>query len=203
VLNRRRYRAPVVGLLFATVLHTTIVHAQAEQRLEAVEQMGDREPHQAATHLLSPGRAGVFELGATVDEIYRLVGREHVRLVDLFGEGHFTPAIEIRLPGANVTPSIVAHIREAPCREFAIWGIRVLDPRFRTSEGLGIGSTVGELRRTYDARLNREAGHSVIVPSLQMTFAVGGVSFADSVRVTSVWLWPDPSEVRRRRCPGM
>jgi len=157
---------------------------------------------QEANFRLSDGRAGIFELGATVDEVYRLVGRERVRLVDVFGEGHFTPAIEIRLLGAKVAPSIVAHISEFPCSEWAIYGITVLDPRFRTSEGIGVGSTVGELRRTYDVRFSREEGHSVVVPSLKMTFAVGGVSFEDSVRVTSVWLWPDPTEVRRRRCPN-
>ncbi len=144
----------------------------------------------------------MFALGATVDEVYRLVGREHVHLVDVFAEGHFAPAIEIRLPGARVAPSIVARIREVPCFEFGIDAITVLDPRFRTPEGLGVGSTLGELRRRYDVRFNREEGHSVIVPSLKMTFAVGGVSFEDSVRVTSVWLWPDPAQVRRRRCPN-
>lgn len=157
---------------------------------------------QTTTLLLSPGRAGPFELGQTIDEVYSLVGRERVRLVDLFGEGMFTPAIEIEMAEAPVRPSIVARIREYPCFQFAIDGMIVRDPRFQTTEGFGVGSTVGELRRAYEVQLNREEGHSLIVPSLRMTFAVGGVSFADSVRVTSLWLWPDPVDVRKRRCPN-
>ncbi len=182
-MDTRRQVALLATALFAVALNPATVQAQGTNLV------------------LAPGRAGMLELGATVDEIYRLVGRERVRLVDVSAEGHFTPAIEIRLPGAKVAPSIVARIREVPCLEFAIDGISVLDPRFRTSEGIGAGSTVGELRHPYDVRFSREERHSVIVPSLKMSFAVGGVNFQDSVRVTSVWLWPDPSEVRRRRCP--
>ena len=37
--------------------------------------------------LLSRERAGFVEVGMTVDELYRAVGRERTRLVDLFEEG--------------------------------------------------------------------------------------------------------------------
>jgi hypothetical protein len=158
---------------------------------------------QPSDFVLSPGRAGFVELGATIDEIYDLVGRQRVRLVDLFSEGQFTPAIEIDLPGTNASPSIVARIREYPCRQFAIDGIWVRDPRFQTAEGVGVGSTIGDLRRVYDVRFSREEGHSVIVNSKRMTFEIAGTAFADAVSVTSVWLWPDPSDVTKRRCPGL
>ena len=156
---------------------------------------------QTTNFVLSPGRAGFVQLGATVDEIYRLVGRPQVRLVDLFSEGHFTPAIEISSPGAT-SPSIVARIREFPCGQFAIDGIKVLDQRFRTEEGVGVGSMIRDLRRVYEVQLNREEGHSVIVSSKRMTFEIAGTSFADAVRVSSVWLWPDPGDVKERRCPS-
>lgn len=124
------------AFLLVSMLLAGTVDAQVKQR------PSDPEPQQPPAFVLSPGRAGVFEVGATVDEIYKLVGRERVSLVDRFREGHFTPAIEIRVPGTSVAPSVVAPIREAPCREFAVWGLTVLDPRFRTPEGLGVGSTV-------------------------------------------------------------
>jgi len=157
---------------------------------------------QSTTFLLAPGRAGGLEIGLALDTVLRVFGRNRVRLVDLQLEGHFTPAIEIALADSGAAPALVARIRQFPCDEFAVYGISVYDPRFRTRQGLGVGSTIGELRHSYDVRLSREEGHSVVVPALRMTFGINGTSFADSVRVTSVWLWHDPKEVRARRCPG-
>jgi hypothetical protein len=71
--------------------------------------------------LLGPGKAGAFELGRSVDEIYQLIGRDHVQLVDLFLEGMFAPALQIRLPEYKTEPSIIAEIREWPCPQFSIW----------------------------------------------------------------------------------
>lgn len=148
--------------------------------------------------LLSPSRAGTLSIGAPVDSLLRNAFR--TRLVDLSLEGHFSPAIEIDLPDGKVSPALVARISQLPCWDFRVSGISVYDPRFRTGEGLGVGSTIGELRRAYDARPATGEGHSVIVPSLRMTFGIAGTSFADSVPVTSVWMWPGPDEVNKR-CP--
>jgi hypothetical protein len=54
---------------------------------------------QSPDFTLSTGRAGLFEIGAAVDDVYQVVDRRRVRLVDLFLEGLFTPALEINLVG--------------------------------------------------------------------------------------------------------
>ncbi len=164
--------------------------------------LGGTPAAQSPPFRLDPGRAGTLEIGVPVDTVLRAFARNRVRLVDLQLEGHFSPALEVDLGNSGPTPGLVAHISHFPCNEFAVSGISVYDPRFRTREGIGVGSTIGALRRAYDVRPNREEGHSVIVPSLKMTFAIDGTSFADSVRVTSVWMWADPNEVRQRRCPN-
>ena len=43
--------------------------------------------------LLSAGRAGPFQVGDSIDDVYRQVGRERITLVDLFKEGLFSPAL--------------------------------------------------------------------------------------------------------------
>jgi hypothetical protein len=152
--------------------------------------------------LLSPGRAGQFEIGEPFDEVYQTVGKDNTTLIDTFKEGLFSPALEMRLPSAPTSPSIIADIREFPCPGFAIWGMEIRDPRFRTSEGLGVGSTVADLRRAYSTESSRAEGEHVIVRSIQLSFNTSGSSTDDRSVVESMWLWPDPVRVRSRRCPG-
>ena len=155
-----------------------------------------------ADFLLSEGKAGRIELGMSVDEVLLQVGRDRVRLVDLVKEGLFSPAIEVEIAGGSQVPAIVADIREWPCAGFAVWGIAVHDPRFRTVDGLGVGSTVGQLRKAHSIQLSHEEGVWAIVPDLKMSFGLDSTRGTDTVRVTHVWIWPDPTTVRKRRCPN-
>jgi hypothetical protein len=164
----------------------------------ALPPAGTAAAAQNVEFLLSPSRAGTLSIGAPVDSLLRNAFR--TRLVDLSLEGHFSPAIEIYLPDGKGSPALVAHISQLPCWDFRVSGITVYDPRFRTAEGFGVGSTIGELRRAYGARPAIGEWHSVIVPALRMTFGIDGTSFADSVAITSIWMWPGADEVKDR-CP--
>jgi len=156
----------------------------------------------ASDYVLAAGRAGGIELGTSVDDLYRLFGKDSVHLVDLFKEGMFSPALEITLDGATMTPAIVTDIREWPCGEFSVWGISVRDSRFRTSDGFGVGSTAGELRRSYPFEISEaEGAHAAVVKALQMSFSLTREGPVDQQRVTAVWIWPDPNAVRAKRCP--
>ncbi len=151
---------------------------------------------------LSAGRAGRFAIGMSIDDVKALAPPVATKLVDLELEGAFTPAIEIRLSADQATPSIIAQVREAPCPGFRIWGMTVEDPRFRTTENVGVGSTFGELQRAYPAlQENQEEGEpKAIVQGLSMTLFLTSGSFADTVTVAKVWLWLDPNAIRRRYC---
>jgi hypothetical protein len=157
--------------------------------------------------LLESGKAGSFEVGATADEIYSLAGRDNVRLVPLFKEGMFEPALEVQLTGSSTRPSMVARIREWPCAQFSVWGLEVRDRRFRTREGIGIGSTLGELRRHYKVEMGGiESGNSsAIVPSMMnISFVLDAIDApGDLSKVKSIWMSSDPKEARKRRCPQL
>jgi hypothetical protein len=144
-------------------------------------------------YLLAAGRAGRIELGTSVDEMYQFFGRDNVRLVDLLKEGLFSPALEVKLAGATVVPAVVTAIRESPCGEFSVWGIDVRDPRFRTKDGFGVGSTAEDLRQSHPFQVSEaEGAHAAIVKTLQMSFSLTRQVPTDQQRVTSAWIWPDP-----------
>ena len=194
VYMRNAVRGLCVAVIVAFTAHTFGEAAQ------------DRRIRDAA-FLLEAGKAGSFEIGATVDEIYSLAGRNYVHLVPLFIEGMFEPALEIQLPGSSTNPSIVARIREWPCSQFSIWSIEVRDRRFRTREGLGIGSTLGELRRHYRVEMGsmEDGGISAIIPSMMnMSFALDAMDAASNAsKVKSIFMPADPKRVRRNRCPQL
>jgi len=159
-----------------------------------------------SSFLLAAGKAGSFELGMTVDELIAQVGREHVRLVAKFPEAMFQPELEIDLPGFTKGAALVAPIREWPCGRFALWGISVHDPRFRTANGLGAGSTVGDIRRHYPGvtvtHIDADGGPSVVITELGLTFGMEPRAvYTDASRVASVWVFPQPLAVRARKCP--
>lgn len=149
--------------------------------------------------LLDPARAGKATIGMTVDALYDAFGRDHVRLIDLASEGMFTPAVQVHDPSTPGATLLVARIFQL-CGSFRVDAIMVHSPRYRTSEGIGVGSTIADVRRRYpDARLNREEGPSLIVESRKMTFAVEDSRFADTAHVQKVWMWsPMPDSISTR-----
>ena len=156
----------------------------------------------AAELRLSVGAAGPIRVGQSVDDLFVKVGRENTRLIDLFTEGMFQPALEIRLAGAPNQPALTVPIREWPCREFSVWGITVRDPRFRTADGLGVGSSLADIRKAYSPQISIAEGQRVAhVPELGLTFALDdSPASSDSWRVTYVWVVPQPALVRQTRC---
>jgi hypothetical protein len=142
---------------------------------------------QSSEWLLSASRADRIVLGMTVDQLYAAYGRDNVKLVDLYGEGMFTPALQVFKPSDRGAPFAVALINQI-CGNFRVTGFTAYSPMLRTVDGLGVGSTVAEVRKRFpSAELNREEGPSLILEKVQMTFAIANGSFADSTRVVHVW----------------
>ena len=109
---------------------------------------------------LSTRKAGPVEIGMTIDELYRKVGRERTKLVDTQAEGFFSPVVEIYLKREpkDAKPALVAEVVTKPPAEnaqplfvstFVVGRITVNDPQFKTNVGIGVGSTLGDIRRWY------------------------------------------------------
>lgn len=189
--EQSRRRASAVGVVCRIVVLLTATLSVPS----AFQQRSDE-------FLLAPGRAGRIEAGTSVDEIYQMFGRSNVSLVAEFPEGMFQPVLQIALPGASVKPAISIPIREWPCGEFSPWGINVLDRRFRTSDGFGVGSLAGDLRRAHPFEITEEEGaHAAIVADLAMTFFLTRQGPVDRQTVSSVWIPLDPEAVAKKRCP--
>jgi hypothetical protein len=169
---------------------------------ETGDAAGDSLEVPEANWIIRPDAAGDIRIGMSVDEVRGLVGAERVTLFDLAREGQVDPAVRISVPGATVTTAIVAPVREHPCPAgYQLQGLRILDPRYRTPEGIGVGSTLGEARRHYDVRLSQEEGPHAWVESIRANFALPDGSGADSLRILSVWLPGNVDAPGARRCP--
>jgi len=158
---------------------------------------GSALPAQSAEWQLTPTRAGKIILGMTIDSLHDAVGRENVRLVDLMLEGQFSPALQVYQPFQPGSPLAIAEI-VGTCG-FRVSRISAVSPLLRTADGLGVGSTIGEVRKRYPAaRIGRGEGSVLIVEPLQMSFSTVNDTFADSSRVVSVLLWsPLPESTRK------
>jgi hypothetical protein len=82
-----------------------------------------------------------------------------------------------------------------------VQGLTVRDSRFQTAEGVGVGSTLAEVQRHYQVTPTLAEGPTVVASTEQMTFGLNDASFAPTAKVTSVWLYGDPSAIRQARCP--
>jgi len=115
-----------------------------------------------------------------------------VKRVDLQLEGMPTPALEIRLGNLSAArASLTAEL--FPPAENRVWRVNVFDRRFRTAEGLGIGSTLGQIRAHHKVRiLVGEGGVGAYVAELQMNFGFDSrwypsVTFPASARCSPFW----------------
>lgn len=97
---------------------------------------------------LKAGQAGVVKIGMSIDALHTHYTREQIHLVDLALEGIFTPALNIYTSlDLRQAPSLTAEIGWN--NDWVISRITVYDPQFRTDCGIGVGATLGAIKRCY------------------------------------------------------
>jgi hypothetical protein len=100
-------------------------------------------------------------------------------------------------------PALVASIYWI-CSRFSVYGISVRDARYRTREGLGVGSTLGELKRSFKIDLPLEQSEEgdlvAITPGLSFAFEYSETP-TDEAKVKTIWVYPDDDKIEKRWCP--
>lgn len=121
----------------------------------------------AQTPLILRGAVGEVSLGASESALLARYG-ERISETTVAREGR-ERALLLRLDGGG---SLILELDESQ----RVWAIRVHDPSVRTRDGIGVGSTLAEVRRAYPSAefsvSDREGGYlSAFVPALNGFFS--------------------------------
>ena len=150
---------------------------------------------------LARGRVGALNIAMTVDDVTAMFGDARIKRVDLHLEGMPTPALEIRLDRLTAArPSLTAEVLPSLNR---IWRVRVFDRRFRTSAGLGVGSTLPDIQAHHHVEVLIGEGNMVAhVSELLMSFDFGSRWYSSTrlpatARVQSVLVALPPGQFPR------
>ena len=129
------------------------------------------ESAEDAGDLIRLEQAGTVKIGDEAQHVYEQFPKSQRKLIDLELEGSLTPALSISLPNSTVERSIIAELSPRDDR-LVVWRIKVLDPALRTTEAIGVGSTMGELRASYKVTWigTGEGGVYAYVESLSASF---------------------------------
>ncbi len=102
-------------------------------------------------YIIKNSCVGEFKIGMPIDELYNKIEKDKTQLVDLFSEGYFTPALKIYLDDneSETSPSLTILIGINESR-FIVDTIYIHSIEYKTPEMIGVGSTLGELRKKYN-----------------------------------------------------
>ncbi|CAA9237760.1 MAG: hypothetical protein AVDCRST_MAG95-1295 [uncultured Adhaeribacter sp.] len=96
---------------------------------------------------IGKSRVGPIRVGMAVNTLLKTIPAEILKEVPITREGRGNRAYEIRRQAAADQPSLLV---EETCEPICkVWRIHVQDPAFKTKEGLGVGSTLAEVKKHY------------------------------------------------------
>jgi len=163
--------------------------------------------------LLAKHRAGAVVIGMTIDDLHAMHKTSSTKLVARYPEGMFTPLLEVYLEGDTnkSIPSLVIGIDKNS--DWIVGNIKVNDARFRTDKGVGVGSTLGAIRKAYAVKWIGfgEGPLCANVEDINMTFELDITNppnewyktrdqrlIPDSAKVVSVILYRSPGTTKIR-----
>ncbi|WP_181305677.1 hypothetical protein [Rufibacter sp. XAAS-G3-1] len=110
---------------------------------------------------LQSGQAGAVKIGMSIDELRKAYGQNKLREIDHTLEGTTTKAYEVLGERHRPDLRVEQECAGAACK---VSRITVLNPAFKTSNGLGIGSTLGDLKKSINiTRVGTGEGNFVAI----------------------------------------
>ncbi len=118
-------------------------------------------------------RAGPVILGMNAYDLYETFSMDDRQLIDLQLEGTLSPALALIIRDEKKQGEIIAEFG-AHDDQLVVSRISISDSVFRTDKGIGVGSTIGELRAAYELNWvdSAEGGVYVRVDELSASFAL-------------------------------
>jgi hypothetical protein len=162
--------------------------------------------------LLKKQRAGAVVIGMTIDDLHAVHKPSSTGLVAQYPEGMFTPLLEVYMEGDTnkSIPSLLIEIDKN--NDWIVGNIKVNDARFRTDKGMGVGSTLGAIRKAYAVKSIAfgEGPLYAVVEEINMNFELDITNpprewyktrdqrlIPDSAKVMSVILYRSPETTKR------
>lgn len=103
--------------------------------------------HQKSDWQISKNLIGPVRVGMPVAEMRKVVPAPQLKEVPITREGKGYKAYEIRQSESDPQAGLlIEEICQPTCK---VWRIQVHNPAYKTKEGLGIGSTLGDVKKHY------------------------------------------------------
>ena len=170
---------------------------------EKAEKTPDPKVIEAEQYVLTTGRAGQIPIGISSDSLKKMVPAENLKTTERELEGQKYTAYEIRNAKAGNQLLMLA---EESCEKDSckIFRLRIISPKFKTKEGIRVGSTFGEVQKTYPLSFIGlgETDFVAVSDKQKMTFTLDIAKFPpkplykikaedipDSALVTSIMLY--------------
>lgn len=104
----------------------------------------EKQPSPPVEFSLAGRKAGYMEIGQPLTNLYQQYDRKNAAVTTVYTP---SPAVKVYLDG-RATPSLIGSVSiRNQGTDKIIDGIQVFDDRFKTAAGIGINSTLGDLRK--------------------------------------------------------
>jgi hypothetical protein len=130
-------------------------------------------------------RVGIFSKGITVADLYLLLPKEQIKKTVGYGEFADDTYDEYQIYDSNGKQLLVlsAEINDNPAAK--IDGITIIDPRFKTTENIGLNTPYGVLQKTYSIDdIFQEEGTIYLYSKWATTWFFFGINTADLPEIT-------------------